>query len=85
MSGASGKTYLRKGENTEQAVRSEKKKKEKRRQKKVINIPVSISFREGKGGAPDARAEIHQQPVEETIVGQTCTLQPVEDPMLKQV
>lgn len=51
----------------------------------MLNIPVSISFREGKGGAPDARAEIHQQPVEETIVGQTCTLQPVEDPMLKQV
>ena len=39
----------------------------------------------GGGGAPGAGAEIPLQPMEMTMVEQTSTLQPVEDPTLEQV
>ena len=56
--GAPGKTYLRKGQNTAQTVRSE--------EKSVRNSPVSTKVREeGAGGsAPGARPDIPLQLME---------------------
>ena len=39
---------------------------------------TKVSEEGGRGDAPDARAEIPQQPVEKTMVRQAVPLQPVE-------
>lgn len=49
-----------------------------------MTAKVRDKERRGGEGAPGARAEIPPQPVERTVVEQTSTLQPVEDPMMEQ-